>query len=201
MNLLHIDSSILGTRSVTRKLSADIVKKLQSPESVVTYRDLAAQPIAHLHGNTFSAMQNPQGEYPAEVQADLAIGNAVLEEFKAADTVVIGVAFYNFSIPSLLKVWIDRILVAGHTFKYSDGRVEGLAGSKRVILAIARGGYYGAESPMASFEHAESYLRAVFAFMGVKDISVISAEGMAVGPEPRQAGLTAAELQIAKLAA
>jgi FMN-dependent NADH-azoreductase len=148
------------------------------------------------------AAQTPEGEHDPAVREDVAAARAVLEEFLGAETVVIGLGMYNFTIPSQLKAWIDRILIAGRTFRYGpDGRPEGLAGGKRVILAIARGGFYGPGAPAAAFEHAESYLRAVFGFIGVTDVEVVVAEGLAAGPEHREAGLAAAQRRIADLAA
>jgi FMN-dependent NADH-azoreductase len=208
MNLLHIDSSILGDNSVSRRLSGEIVARLKgaSPDAVVTYRDLGAAPVAHLSGAYLAAAQSHAqgagGEQAPEVLADLAVGSAVMAEFLAADTVVIGVAFYNFGIASQLKAWIDRIVVAGQTFRYGEGgRPEGLAGGKRAILAIARGGLYGAGSPFSSFEHAETYLRGTLGFIGITAPEVIVAEGLAVGPEQRAASIAAAEEKIAALAA
>ena len=204
MNLLHIDSSILGSNSVSRKLSADIVAKLTAatPDLSVVYRDLAQAPIPHLSGTYLAAVQASAGDHEPAVKDDLAVGGAVLSEFFAADTVVIGVAFYNFTIPTQLKAWVDRIVIAGQTFRYGpDGRPEGLAGDKRVILAIARGGFYGPGAPIQSFEHAESYLRIVFGFIGVTNLEVVVAEGLAAGPEHRQTGIANAEQHIAALAA
>ncbi len=203
MNLLHIDSSILGGNSVSRKLSADIVDKLRAatPGLVVTYRDLGAAPVPHLSGAYLAAAQSLEGEHEAAVRDDLAIGGAVLAEFLAADTVVIGVAFYNFGISSQLKAWVDRILIAGQTFRYGPNGPEGLAGGKRVILAIARGGFYGPGAPTASFEHAETYLRTALGFIGITNIEVVIAEGLAVGPAQRAAAMTQAEERIALLAA
>ncbi|HYZ62057.1 MAG TPA: FMN-dependent NADH-azoreductase [Acetobacteraceae bacterium] len=203
MNLLHIDSSILGGNSVSRKLSASIVARLKAaaPDAKVSYRDLGQSPVPHLSGAYLLAAQSVEGEHEPALKADLALGNAVLREFLVADTVVIGVAFYNFSIPSQLKAWIDRILVAGQTFRYGANGPEGLAGGKRVILAIARGGFYGPGAPTEAFEHAETYLRAALGFIGITDPEVVIAEGVAVGPEQRQAAITGAEQRIAALAA
>ncbi len=203
MPVLHLDSSILGPNSVSRRLSADIVARLTAAaDTAVTYRDLAADPVPHLSGGYLAAARNPTAGHAPEVQADLAIGGAALREFLAADTVVIGVAFYNFGIPSQLKAWIDRILIAGQTFRYgTDGRPEGLCGGKRVILGIARGGFYGPGSPTEAFEHAETYLRAAFGFIGVTRIEAVAAEGIAVGPDRREAALADAARQIAALAA
>lgn len=124
-----------------------------------------------------------------------------MEEFLDADIVVIGVALYNLGVPSQLKAWIDRVIVAGRTFRYTaEGQVEGLATSKRVILNVARGGVYSAGSPAASFEHTETFLRATFGFIGIP-VEVVIAEGLAIGPDQRAAALQQAEATIAALAA
>ena len=193
MKLLHIDSSVLGPHSVSRQVSAAIVDRLQkaTPDLNVTYRDLTTTPLAHLSGSHLAAAQGAVPEAVA-LQQDLAAGQTVLEEFLAADIVVIGAPMYNFTIPSQLKAWIDRILVAGKTFKYSAQGVEGLAGNKRVIVAISRGGFYGAGTPAAVGEHLETYLRWVFGFIGVKNPEFISADGIQVGPEHREKAVAGA---------
>jgi FMN-dependent NADH-azoreductase len=203
MKLLHIDSSILGEHSVSRQLSADIVARLKAahPELIETYRDLGSEPIPHLSGAYLAAAQIAETDRTPAFKQDLEIGSAVLDEFLAADIVVIGVAFYNFTIASQLKAWIDRILIAGRTFRYGANGPEGLAGDKRVILAIARGGFYGAGSPTAGREHAETYLRSVLGFIGIGSPEVVIAEGIAVGPDYRTAAIAGAEQQIAALAA
>jgi FMN-dependent NADH-azoreductase len=158
MKLLHLDSSVLGPLSVSRQVSAAIVERLKkaNPRLDVTYRDLTATPLAHLSGSHLAAGQGATPD--ASLQDDIAAGQAVLEEFLAADIVVLGAPMYNFTIPSQLKAWIDRILVAGKTFKYSAAGVEGLAGNKRVIVAISRGGFYGAGTPFAVGERDVSAL-------------------------------------------
>ena len=202
MNLLHLDSSILGGNSVSRTLSAAIVERLRSSSTnvVVTYRDLAAGPIPHLSG-AYLAGQSPDVQHDQAMQEDLSLGGQVLDEFLAADTVVIGVALYNFTIASQLKAWIDRILVAGRTFRYGANGAEGLAGDKRVILAVSRGGFYGPGTPHQSFEHAEMYLRSALAFIGIANPEVVIAEGIAIGPDQRQASLAAALEEIGTLEA
>jgi FMN-dependent NADH-azoreductase len=192
MKLLHIDSSVLGPHSVSRQVSAAIVDRLRQSTSglQVSYRDLTLTPLAHLSGSHLAAGQGATPE--ASLQPDLAAGQAVLEEFLAADIVVLGAPMYNFTIPSQLKAWIDRVLVAGKTFKYDAQGVHGLAGNKRVIIAISRGGYYGAGTPMAALEHLESYLRGVFGFIGVKNLEFISADGIQVGPDHREKAVAGA---------
>jgi FMN-dependent NADH-azoreductase len=123
------------------------------------------------------------------VQKDLAASQAVLEEFLAADIVVIGAPMYNFTLPTQLKAWIDRIVVAGKTFRYGAAGAEGLAGNKQVVVAISRGGFYGAGTPAAAMEHLETYLRGVFGFIGVTNLEIIVAEGLAVGPQQRETAM------------
>jgi FMN-dependent NADH-azoreductase len=165
VNLLHIDSSITGDQSISRRLTSRIVDGLQkgSPETAVTYRDLAQNPLPH-HAA-------PHGDHNA-VPA-----SASLQEFLEADIVVIGAPMYNFAIPSQLKAWIDSILVAGKTFRYTGHGVEGLVGPKRIIIASSRGGVYS-DGPMASHDHQEAYLRDVFGFIGLSDVEFVRAEGV-----------------------
>jgi FMN-dependent NADH-azoreductase len=193
MKLLHIDSSVLGPHSVSRQVSAAIVDRLYkaTPALEIVYRDLTTTPLAHLSGSHLAAAQGAMPEAVA-LQQDLAAGQTVLEEFLAADIVVIGAPMYNFTIPSQLKAWLDRILVAGKTFKYSAQGAEGLAGDKRLIIAIARGGFYGAGTPSAAAEHHETYLRAVFSLIGITNPEIIVAEGVQIGPEHREKALESA---------
>ena len=125
------------------------------------------------------------------MQEDLDLGGRTLAEFLAADVVVVGAPMYNFAVPSQLKAWVDRVLVAGKTFRYTESGAEGLVHGKRVIIAVSRGGKYEG-TPAQALEHQESWLRGVFGFMGLKDVEVIRAEGIAYGPEAREASLKAA---------
>lgn len=202
MKLLHINSSILGAGSASRALSAQIVaaERRLHPDIAVTYRDLASQPVGHLSGAHLAAFQ---GASPEEVAllADIAAGQAALEEFLASDIVVIGAPMYNFGIPSQLKAWIDRLAVAGKTFRYTANGSEGLAGGKTVIVASSRGGFYGPETPIAFLDHQESYLRGIFGFFGITDVRFVRAEGLALGANQREKAMADAQGEIAKLAA
>ena len=193
MKLLHIDSSVLGSHSVSRQVSAAIVDRLRqaTPDLEIAYRDLTATPLSHLSGSHLAAAQGVIAP-DAALQQELAAGQAVLAEFLAADIVVLGAPMYNFTLPSQLKAWIDRIVVAGKTFKYSAQGAEGLAGNKRLIVAISRGGFYGAGTPAAALEHLESYLRGVFGFIGITNAEFIFADGIQVGPEHREKALASA---------
>ena len=185
MKLLHIDSAATGAGSVTRELTATIVARWQDtvPGLSVTYRDLDTQPLPHLTG-------------PILTKADAAAAEAseqTLQQFLDSDVIVIGAPMYNFSVPSTLKAWIDRVAVAGRTFRYTENGPEGLAKGKRMVIASGRGGIYGDNSP-ADFQ--EAYLRQVFGFLGVTDIEFIRAEGVAYSPQHRTDALDGAKAAI-----
>ena len=183
MTVLHIDSSINGENSASRVISSSIVAQLQNaqPREKLVYRDLAAEPLPHLTLDAFA-------------------DTSVLDEFLAAEMVVIGAPMYNFTLPTQLKAWIDRIVVAGRTFSYTENGPEGLAKGKRVIIALARGGIYDAGSPAAALEHLETYLRGVFNFIGVEPEFVV-AEGLNLSPDHRQRALEVAMGETMRLAA
>lgn len=178
MKLLHIDSSIQGDASASRAISAAVVARLvaDNPGLELVYRDLAADPIDHL---TLAAFGTPEA-------------TGILEEFQAADVVVIGTGLYNFTIPSQLKAWIDRIVIAGKTFSYGENGPIGLATGKRVIVALARGAVYADGSPMASWEHGETLLRLTLAFIGITDLEFVIAEGLALGDDARTTAIRSA---------
>jgi FMN-dependent NADH-azoreductase len=182
VTILHIDASINGENSASRAISGSIVEQLKGGAGDRhVYRDLAQEPLAHLTLDSFA-------------------DTSVLDEFMAADTVVIGAPMYNFTLPSQLKAWIDRILVAGTTFRYTADGPQGLAGGKRVIIALARGGFYDAGSPAAALEHLESYLRGVFNFIGIEP-EFVAADGLAIGPEQRDSAIRQAIGDTLRLAA
>ena len=185
MKLLHLDTSALGTNSVTRELTAAVVARWQDAHADLTaeYRDLDTDPLPHLTGRSLAKAD------PAQAEAD----EATLQQFLDADVVVIGAPFYNFSIPSTLKAWIDRVAVAGRTFRYTEAGPEGLAGGKKVVIVSGRGGQYGDSSP-ADFQ--EAYLRQVFGFIGVTDLEIVRAEGVAYSPQHRADALAAAHASI-----
>ncbi len=202
MKLLQIDASIMGPNSVSRQLTAAIVGRIRQldPATEVVYRDLGAEPIGHLTG-AHLAVAHSDAEPAPELRDDLVRGVEALDEFLAADVVVIGAPMYNFSIPSQLKAWIDRLAVAGKTFRYSEKGAEGLVGGKKVIIASSRGGFYGPETPVAFLDHQESYLRGLFGFLGVTDLTFVRAEGVNLGPDQRKAALDGAIAGLTKLAA
>ncbi|HWI87371.1 MAG TPA: FMN-dependent NADH-azoreductase [Sphingomonas sp.] len=188
MKLLHLDSSITGDGSVSRQLTAAAVDRLRAadPAAEISYRDLVADPITHLTLHDFRAA-SPESR-------------ALLDQFLASDVIVIGAPMYNFTLPSQLKAWLDRVLVAGETFAYGPEGPKGLAGGKRVIVVLSRGGVYSEGSPAAGYEHVETYLKAVFGFIGITPEFVV-AEGVAVGPDQRTQALDGATAAIDRLAA
>jgi len=202
MKLLHVDASILGEGSVSRQLSAAIVARLRQahPEIAVTYYDLGAEPIGHLTGAHLAAAQGAFAEN-ASLQQDIERGQQALEDFLSADVVVVGAPMYNFSVSSQLKAWIDRLSIAGKTFRYTEKGPQGLAGGKKVIVASSRGGFYGPDTPASSLDHQESYLRGIFGFFGITDLAFVRAEGLNVGADQRKAAIAAATAEAARLAA
>jgi FMN-dependent NADH-azoreductase len=197
MNVLHIDSGILGDHSVSRRLTAAVAAQIKAerPDVAVTYRDLVAQPVAHLSGSHLAAANAKPEDLDAGLAAEVADGAAILDQFLAADTVIIGAPMYNFALPSQLKAWIDRIAVSGKTFRYTENGPEGLAKGKKVIVVSTRGGVYSS-GPAAALDHQESYLQAVLGFLGVTDIEFIRAEGLNMGPETRETAISGAEATI-----
>lgn len=175
MKLLHIDASALGENSVSRTLTAAVVARFRAadPALEVLRWDLDATPLPHLTAASL-AQADP---------AETARAQAALADFLAADVLVIGAPMYNFSVPSTLKAWIDRIAVAGKTFRYTDQGAQGLAGGKRAILAISQGGVH--EAGGAS-DFQESYLRFVLGFLGITDIEVVRAQGVNLSPQQRE---------------
>ena len=202
MKILHIDSSILGAASVSRQLSAGIVAQLQAqhPGAEVTYRDLVADAALHLSDRHLAVFNGGDVTDPL-LGADVALGGTYIDELFAADTIVIGAPMYNFSIASQLKGWIDRVVVAGRTFRYDANGVEGLVQGKKLIVASSRGGFYTGDSPMAVLDFHETYLRSMLGFVGLTDVTVIRAEGINLGDETKAAAIGKAKNEIAALVA
>jgi FMN-dependent NADH-azoreductase len=193
MRLLHIDSSITGPASVSRQLTTRVVDhyRAATPDLTIDRRDLEAVPLPHLDGKSFAASFGG-GTVDAAIRQERDASAKALEEFLGADVVVIGAPMYNFTISSQLKSWIDRIVVAGKTFRYTENGPEGLAGNKKIIIVSTRGGFYGPGTARAALDFQETFLRAVFQFIGVTDIQFLRAEGIAMGPDQRETALTQA---------
>lgn len=198
MKLLHLDSSILGDASASRQLSRAVVEAWQAAEPAVqvAYRDLAQDAYAHLSATSLMAGATPAELRDAAQKAEVALSEASLDEFLGADAIVIGAPMYNFTVPTQLKAWIDRIAVAGKTFKYTEAGPQGLAGGKKVVIVSTAGGIHAGQP---SGQAHEAYLVQVLNFLGITDIEIVRAEGLAYGEEPRANAFKAAQSRIGEL--
>lgn len=199
MKLLHIDSSITGAQSISRQLTRDIVNTwiASHPNTAAEYLDLIENTPSHLSAESLGFRMPPTTENLTESQRrENAVSEALVAQFLAADVIVIGAPLYNFSIPSQLKSWVDRIAQAGRTFTYTATGPKGLAGGKTVIIASTRGGVYSNSEGGRAMEHQESYLQTVFGFLGITDIRFVRAEGMAMGDAKKAEALTLATAHV-----
>ena len=198
MQLLHIDSAITGAQSVSRQLSRQVVDSWVAahPGTRVTHLDLVTHAPAHLTQDAL-ALRMGQTENLSEAQKrENAVTEGLLQQFLAADVLVIGAPLYNFSIPTQLKAWIDRLAQTGRTFRYTASGPEGLAGGKTVIVASSRGGMYSNSEGGRAMEHQESYLQTVLGFLGITDVRFVRAEGLGMGEAVRAAALASAQADI-----
>ena len=197
MKLLHVDSSVLGTNSVSRQLTAEIVadwRRVHS-DTTVDYLDLAVDTPNHFDANALG-IKVAVAE-PTEAQKrENAVSEKLVSQFLAADVIVIGAPLYNFSVPTQLKAWIDRLAQVGRTFKYTEKGPVGLAGSKTVIVASTRGGVYSTTEGGRALEHQESYLTTIFGFFGITDVHIVRAEGLAMGEAAKTSAIESARADI-----
>ncbi|AMZ70274.1 MULTISPECIES: FMN-dependent NADH-azoreductase [Pseudomonas] len=195
MKLLHIDSSILGDNSASRQLSRQVVEawKAAEPGITVTYRDLAADAISHFSAQTLVAAGTSAELRDAALKYEADLSTETMAEFQAADALVIAAPMYNFSIPTQLKAWIDRIAVAGQTFRYTEAGFEGLCGGKKLVIVSTAGGLHAGQPSGAGHE---DYLKVMFGFLGITDIEFVRAEGLAKGDDMRNKGMNEAQAQI-----
>lgn len=198
MNILHLDSSALGDASVSRRLTARVVADVTAaaPGATVVRRDLAAEPIGHLSGAVLGAMRADPADLDPASAVERTLTDTLIAELLAADLIVIGAPMYNFGIPTQLKSWIDRVAVAGRTFRYTESGPEGLAGGRKVVIASSRGSIYQDEALNTALDHQEAHLRAVFGLIGITDVTVIRAEGIGLGPDARTKAIESAEARI-----
>lgn len=199
MKLLHIDSSPLAANSVSRELTRRIVREWQAshPGATVEHLDLAVNAPNHLDVHSLGFRLGIDADGLTEAQRrENAISEQLVSQFLAADVVVVGAPMYNFSVPSQLKAWIDRVAQAGRTFTYTEKGPQGLAGGKTVIVASSRGGVYSTNPALSFLDHQESYLKAVFGFFGITDVRFVRAEGVAMGDAAKAQALAAADAQI-----
>ncbi|BBH33287.1 FMN-dependent NADH-azoreductase [Pseudomonas bijieensis] len=197
MKLLHIDSSILGDNSASRQLSREVVEawKAAEPGITVTYRDLAADAISHFSAQTLVAAGTSAELRDAALKYEADLSAETMAEFLAADALVIAAPMYNFTIPTQLKAWIDRIAVAGQTFRYGDSGYEGLCGGKKLVIVSTAGGLHAGKPSGVGHE---DYLTFMFGFLGISDIEIVRAEGLNKGDDLHTKGMREAKSKISQ---
>jgi len=195
-NILIIDSSPSGANSFSRKLSEAVGQKLKAknPGAVIFHHDLSKIPTPHLEESHLEAFFTPVEKYSEKQKVAISHSDKAIDEIMKADAIIIGVPMYNFSVPSVLKSWIDQICRAGKTFKYGANGPEGLVKGKKVYLAIASGGVYS-DGPMKAYDFTEPYLKTVLGFLGMTDVKTFRVEGVAI-PEVKETALEKATSSI-----
>ncbi|MES2191517.1 MAG: NAD(P)H-dependent oxidoreductase [Pseudomonadota bacterium] len=196
--LLHIDSSILGSNSVSRQLTAQIVASWSAahPATEVSYLDLAVNTPTHLSAESLGFRLPADAVLSDAQKRENAVSEALVSQLLASDVIVVGAPMYNFTIPTQLKAWIDRVAQVNRTFKYTEKGPVGLATGKTVIVASTRGGAYSTSDAGNAMEHQESFLKTVFGFLGITDVRIVRAEGLAMGDAAKAAAISAAQADI-----
>jgi len=201
-HLLHIDSSPLGDASVSRQLTAEIASAWTkaNPGGTVSHLDVAATPLDHLTAELMQVVKfrNLDGLNDRQ-QQELATTDALVDQLLASDILVIGAPMFNFSVPSQLKTWIDRICQAGRTFRYTETGPVGMVTGKKAIIISTRGGIHSTNPAVTALDHQEAYLKTVLGFIGITDVTIIRAEGMGMGPAVKDPAIEAALADIANL--
>lgn len=199
-HILHIDSSPRGDRSHSRHLSSEFINawKQSHPDDVVTYKDLGHSPVSHVSQDLLTAMFTPPETHSPEATDAIAISDALVDEFLAADRYVFGIPMYNFNVPSTFKAYIDQIVRAGKTFNYTADGYEGLVHGKKMLVVTSRGGDFSAGSPASAYDFQEPYIRAIFGFLGITDVTFINANSLNMGDDARDLSLKSASEAIAQ---
>ena len=197
-HVLIIESSARQQDSFSRQLTQQFIKQWHEahPADTITVRDLAVSPVPHLDANLLGGWMKPQAQRSAEEHASLQRSNELTDELLTADVLVMAAPMYNFAIPSTLKAWLDHVLRAGVTFKYTESGPQGLLTGKKAYVLTARGGIYAGSTA----DHQEPYLRQVMAFIGIHDVTFVHAEGMNLGGDFQEKGLNQAKAQLSELA-
>ncbi|MGL4317085.1 MAG: FMN-dependent NADH-azoreductase [Pseudomonas sp.] len=195
--VLVIESSARTEGSVSRQLTADFIGQWQAanPQDSIKVRDLAVEQVPHLDIDLLSGWMKPADQQNDMEKAAAARSNLLTDELVAADVLVLAAPMYNFAIPSTLKSWLDHVLRAGITFKYTETGPQGLLTGKRAYVLTARGGVYSG----SALDHQEPYLRQALAFVGIHDVTFIHAEGLNMGAEFLEQGLAKAREQLAQV--
>ena len=196
--ILVIESSARHQGSVSRQLTEQFIAQWRQahPDDQVQVRDLAVEPVPHLDADLLGGWMKPAGQQSAAEQEALQRSDRLTDELLAADVLVLAAPMYNFAIPSTLKAWLDHVLRAGKTFKYSDTGPQGLLTGKRAFVLTARGGIYAG----GTLDHQEPYLRQALGFIGIHDVEFVHAEGLSLGAEAMEKGLHKAQELLAKVA-
>ena len=203
MNILSVQSSPNVDGSHSRAASQELVQALKKkhPGATLTSRDVIAHSVPHILPGTLSALFSPAEKHNSDQKAIISCVDQLVDEVIAADVIVVGAPMHNFSVPSSLKAWIDAIVRTGRTFKYTDkGPVGLLAASKHAVFVTASGGIYS-EGPAKALDHLDPYLRAIFGFLGIKQLHSVRVEGTAMGPDAVAKAKAASSKEIAKLVA
>ena len=197
-HVLIIESSARQQDSFSRQLTQQFIKQWHDahPADTITVRDLALNPVPHLDANLLGGWMKPEAQRSIDQQASLRRSNELTDELLAADVLVMAAPMYNFAIPSTLKAWLDHVLRAGVTFKYTENGPQGLLVGKKAYVLTARGGIYAGSAA----DHQEPYLRQVMAFIGIHEVTFIHAEGMNLGGDFQEKGLNQAKAQLSELA-
>lgn len=198
MKLLHVDSSINGASSVSRGLTRMAVQQwLEShPGTETEYLDLASDTPPHFSANSLGIRRPAAGAVSEAERQENDLSERLVSQFLAADVIVVGAPLYNFSIPSQLKAWIDRLAQAGRTFRYTAEGPDGLAKGKTVVAVLSRGGIYSTSEAGQAMEHQETYLKTIFGFFGITDVRVVRAEGTDLSADSRENALRTAKAEI-----
>ncbi len=196
--ILVIESSARQEGSVSRQLTGDFIAQWRKahPQDDVQVRDLAVEPVPHLDATLLGGWMKPAEQQSDIERAAAARSNLLTDELLAADVLVLAAPMYNFAIPSTLKSWLDHVLRAGVTFKYTETGPQGLLTGKRAYVLTARGGIYAG----SGLDHQEPYLRQALAFIGIHDVQFIHAEGLNMGAEFQEKGIARAREQVAQVA-
>jgi FMN-dependent NADH-azoreductase len=200
-HILHIDSSPRGERSFSRKFADEFVSAWKNANAgvMVTYRDLGHNPVPHVDEAWIAAAFTPPDARTPELAKAIELSDSLVDEFLAADRYVFGVPMYNFNIPSTFKAYIDQIVRAGRTFAVdANGGFKGLVEGKKMLIVTARGGDFSPGSPAAPYDYQEPFLRAIFGFLGITDITFIHVQNLGAGEDARQASLAKAQEAVEK---
>lgn len=200
--ILHIDSSARGERSISRTLSQEFIDawKNSHPEDRVQYRDLGRKPVPHVDENWIAAAFSAPETHTPELAAAIKVSEELIEEFLESDRFVFGIPMYNLNIPSTFKAYIDQIVRVNRTFAMDESGYRGLVdSSKKMLVIAARGGSFKPGSPAEAYDFQEPYLRGIFGFIGITDLTFIYAENMNQGEELKAQSLADARAKIQEL--